>query len=103
MRLDDLHLVGRHLVARAPVEEPDLGRAEPQGGAGAVDRGVAAADHEHAAVDVDLLVQAEVLQELDAGQDPDGVLVLHPHLGGVPRADPEEDGVVAVLLAGPRW
>ena len=53
LRLHDLHLVGRHLLARAPVEDAHLGGAQAQGGARAVDGGVAAAHHQHPAVDVD--------------------------------------------------
>ena len=94
----DLHLVGRHLLAGAPVEQADLVGAEAQRRARAVDGGVAAADHQHAAGQLVGAAQAVLAQELDAGQHARRVLVLDPHLRAVPGADAEEDGVVAVLL-----
>ena len=96
--LRDLRLVGGHLRARAPVEEAHLGDAQAQRGARAVDGGVPAAHHQHPAVDVDLALEAELLEELDAGEHPRGVFVRDAHPGAVPGPDSQEDGVVAALL-----
>src|ERR1035437_4465381 len=57
-----------------------------------------ASHHQHPAGDVDPALEAELLEEVDAGQHPRGVLVLYAHLGAVPRPQPQEDGVVAALL-----
>ena len=60
--LVDLERVRRHLGARAPVDDGDVTRAEPQRLTRDVDRGVAAADDDDAIADLPQLV---VLQGLD--------------------------------------
>ena len=47
LRRGDLRCQGRHEVRGAPVEEMDFPGAQPQGGAGGIQRGVAAADDRH--------------------------------------------------------
>ena len=62
--LDLLHQA-RHVEARAPVEHADLG-AEAPGRAGAVHRGVAAAEHDDLAGDAGVVTGVDAVQEVDA-------------------------------------
>ena len=65
----DLHGVGRHLVARAAVQDRHLVGAQPPGGAGGVEGGVAAADHHDLAVDLGLLFALQLPEKIDAAED----------------------------------
>ena len=52
--------MGRHLFARAAIDDVDLLGAETDGGAGGVDGGVAAADDRDFAAKAGLAVEGEI-------------------------------------------
>jgi hypothetical protein len=68
-RLLDLEVVRRHLLARAAVDDDRLLGAEPLGGAGHVDGGVAAAVDHDAAAEQGLLLFLHAAQHRDGIED----------------------------------
>ncbi len=100
----DLHGMGRHLVARAPIQEGHLGGAQPLGGAGGVEGGIAAADHHDIAVDLGFLRALQLPEEIDARKDAgDGFFVGQAHAFRLLGAECQVDGVEALFLeAGDR-
>ncbi len=93
----DLHRVGGHLLDGAPVDEVHILLADPEGGADAVDRHVAAPDHDDLLpFGVGILPLADVQEIPDAGDEPAVplLLALHPHGHAVLGADADEDGIV---------
>ena len=71
-----LHLVGRHLVPAAAVDDGHFA-AQAAGRSGGVDGGVAAADDGDALADVHLLPQVDGSQEVNAVEDPLGFFAGH--------------------------
>ena len=70
-----LHVVGRHLVARAAVGDRHGGGAQAPGGPRGIHGDVAAADHDHApAGDLDRVVELDLAQEVRAAEDAQAVL-----------------------------
>ena len=96
-RLLELEIMRRHFLARAAIDDDRLGRAETAGGAGGVERGVAAA------VDDDLAAEQRRRLALHRAQQADGVEDLGRAAGrdigalGDMGADGEERRVIAAL------
>jgi hypothetical protein len=90
----DLEVVRRHLLARAAVDDDRFLGAEPLGGAGDVDGGVAAAvDHDAAAEQGLLFAGLHAAQHRDRVEDLAGVAGRDVGALGDVRADGEEAGV----------
>ena len=94
----DLPGVGRHLVARAPVDHLDVLGAQADGRAGRVHGGVAAAQHQDVVADVDRLVQRHLAQELDGVHGPGQVFARDAERPAQVSADGHEGGLEALLL-----
>ena len=92
--LVDLGDVGRHLLARAPVEAGDLVGALAHRGAAGVHGGEAAADDGHLVAHVHVAGELELAEKVDRGDHAVGVFVGDAHLVGVEGAEAEEDRVV---------
>jgi hypothetical protein len=99
----DLEVVRRHLLARAAVDDDRFLGAEPLGGAGDVDGGVAAAVHHDAAAEQGLLFFLHAAQHRDGVEDLAGVAGRDVGALGDVRADGEEAGVeLAVFMVAGR-
>ena len=72
--LDDLFLVGGHVLLLPPVEDRDGGRTQTEGRPGRVDGHIAAADHRHTALRLDRLLEGQIAQERHAVDDAFGLL-----------------------------
>ena len=101
LRLRALDLVhqARHLTPRAPVEHAHLG-AEAARAAGAVHRGVAAADHDHLPPELRPLTLGHRVQELRPRERQVLALAAQARRGLCP--DAEEDRVVVAAEVGER-
>ena len=97
-----LLLVGRHLLAGAPVDDQRLVRAQPAGDPGGVHRRVAAAVDRDAAADHRPLAGGDAAQERHRVHDRPGVAGRDVDPLGQVRADRDEDRVEAALLAARR-
>ena len=93
----------RHLLGVAfDGDQRDVSGALPQGLAGAVDRGVAAADHDDARAQLHLRrPHADVAQEGQPVEDALLVFAFRAHAVGLREADGEDAGVVALLQVVP--
>src|SRR4030042_1280519 len=69
---------GGQLAAGTAVDDMDLLSAKSQGGAGAIDSHVAAADDRYLLADVDLLAETDIPQEGRSVVDAGEILTLHP-------------------------
>ena len=96
----DLEVVGGHLLAGAAIHDDGL-RAEPLGGAGNVDRGVAAAVHDHPASKLKrCVVRLHAAQKAHGVEDLHGVGGGDVHLFRQVRPDGGEAGVEAARGQG---
>src|SRR5450759_1944823 len=99
--LQDLPCVGRHLVARAPVDQghitlPALDRLQAERTPGRVHGDRTSTDDDHPVADRSTAVEVDVSEELHAGQDTRHVVVLDPQALRDVRAQSQEDRIVAV-------
>ena len=94
--------MGRHLLARAPVDDQRLVRAHPAGDPGGVHRGVAAAVDRDAAADHRPLAGGDAAQERHGVEDPAGVPRGNVDALGQVGTDRDEDRVEPALLAARR-
>ncbi len=96
-RLLDLEVVRRHALARAPVDDDRLARAEPLGGARGVHRGVAAAVDDDAPPEQRALLALHAAQQRDRVEDVRGLAGRDVGAFADVRADRQEGGVEAAV------